>query len=279
MAILGYTEAVIYGLIQGVTEFLPISSSGHLRLAHILGLGAIPAELELPFDVLLHAATLLAIVCAFARELLVALRPRPGLWGALLVGMIPAGLAGLLAREVYIGAGRSLWLIGLFYCLTAVLLVVSERVSMRRCPAGEAQAQAEDSGCKDDLRALRMRQGLWVGALQLLAPFPGVSRSGSAIAGGLLGGMAPNTAVAFSFLVGVPLIAAAAAKDALDGNFAVLVATLGWGPLIAGFLAALFSGLAAIAVLRYVVRRRGLRWFGLYCLVLGCACILVGALR
>ncbi|MFW5752626.1 MAG: undecaprenyl-diphosphate phosphatase [Planctomycetota bacterium] len=277
MVTLGYMEAVLYGLIQGVTEFLPISSSGHLRLAHLMGLGAIPPELELPFDVLLHAATLLAIVCAFARELLVALRPRPGLWGALLVGMVPAGLAGLLAREIYIGAGRSLWLIGVFYCLTAVLLVVSERVSMRRCPLGDAQASEAD--CADDLRALRVRQGVWVGVLQLLAPFPGVSRSGSAIAGGLLGDMTPNTAVAFSFLVGVPLIAAAAAKDVLDGNFAVLVSTLGWGPMIAAFAASLFSGLAAIAALRYVVRRRGLRWFGLYCLVLGCVCILTGALR
>ncbi len=115
VAALGYDEALIYGLIQGLTEFLPVSSSGHLALAHLIGLGSLPAELELAFDVLLHAATLIAIVVAFMPDILKAVVAGPRFYALVAIAVVPTGIAGLLGRNWVEGAGGHFWIIGLFY--------------------------------------------------------------------------------------------------------------------------------------------------------------------
>lgn len=263
-------EAFAYGLIQGVTEFLPVSSSGHLRLAHQFGLGALPQELELPFDVLLHAATLIAIAVAFRREIAAALAWRPTFFTCIFISIVPAGLAGLLGKKAVQAVGESWWLLGVCYVFTAVLLTVSERISARRALADS------DRPVHEMLGDVTPKQALWVGLLQVLALLPGVSRSGSTIAGGLLGGLRPSLAVSYSFLVGLPLIAAAAAKDTLDGGFGRLLTEVGVLPISVAFVAALVSGLGSIAALKLVVGKRRLVWFGGYCALVAGVCFWMG---
>ena len=132
---LSYGAAIAYGLIQGITEFLPVSSSGHLKLAHRMGLGQLPPQLELPFDVLLHAATLVAIFVAFRQDILATLRlllgstatvsQRLRLAAVLAVAVIPTGLVGLAAGDWVAWFGRSFVAIGCCYVMTAGLLAAA----------------------------------------------------------------------------------------------------------------------------------------------------------
>ena len=261
-------EALAYGVIQGVTEFLPVSSSGHLALAHKLGLGHIPKDVSLPFDVLLHAGTLIAIGVAFRREIIEALRWRPQFYLVVIISIVPAGLAGALGKKYVEAAGESWWILGACYVFTAVLLGVSERISLRLHQA----APADGAPPHTLLHTVTRKQALWVGLLQVLALLPGVSRSGSTISAGLLGGMRPGLAVSYSFIVGLPLIAAAAGKDAIDGGYGALLAQVGLLPLVVAFTAALVVGLASIAALKLVVGKRRLIWFGAYCGVVALVC-------
>jgi undecaprenyl-diphosphatase len=265
--VLGYGEALVYGLIQGITEFLPVSSSGHLALAHRLGLGAIPGEVELAFDVLLHAATLIAIVIAFFSEILESIRLGPRFWAILAIAVVPCGLAGLFGEAVIDAANDRYWVIGVCYLYTAGLLLLAERRSL---PAAPDEPQMP-------LAAVTWRQAALVGLFQVPALLPGISRSGSTVAGGLLGGLQPRVAVALAFLVGLPLMAAAAAKDAIDpeAGFGRLVELVGFGPCALAFVASLGSGLGAIALLKLVVGRRRLGWFAAYCLLVGLACFVM----
>ena len=264
---LGYGEATAYGLIQGLTEFLPVSSSGHLALAHLLGLGALPKELELAFDVLLHAATLLAIIVAFVPDIIRACTAGPRFWGVAAIAVIPTGLAGLFGKHLVEGAGEHFWIIGLLYCYTAALLWYSERRSRQLAVEDVVHAHHH-------LGEVTPKQAVVVGGLQILALLPGVSRSGSTIAGGLLAGMPPAVAVSFGFLVGLPLMAAAAAKDAIDpeAGFGALNDVVGLGPLAVAFVVALGSGIAAIWLLKLMVRKRRLDWFAGYCVLIALSC-------
>ena len=272
MSALGYGEAALYAVVQGLTEFLPVSSSGHLRIAHLVGLGALNDDQQFSYDILLHGASLLAMVIAFRREIRFALRPERRLWTALAIAVIPTGLAGLLASPVYRAAGRSWWIIGAFYLVTATLLTVSEQRSRRLLAA----TTETGSATAEDCAAITWRQATWVGGLQLLAPFAGVSRSGSTIAGGLWSGLRPAVAVAFSFLVGIPLIAAAAAKDLVGGGLTTLLGDVGSGPLLLGFVLCLAVSLGAIALLRLMVQTRRFWWFAIYCLILALVCFGAG---
>ena len=263
---LGYGPAIFYGLIQGVTEFLPVSSSGHLKLAHRLGLGEMPKDLELPFDVLLHAATLIAIGIAFRRDIIAAARRKIPFFVALGVSVVPAGLAGLLGRGVVEWFGKAYWTVGICYVYTAILLFVAQKLGDR----------FKDVPPPDDpdaaLESVTLKQAAMVVGFQVFALLPGVSRSGSTVAAGLMGGMGPVLSVSYSFLVGLPLIFAAAAKDALDGGFARLVDAVGPGPLTAAFATSVLSGLVSIWALKLVVGKRGLHWFALYCGLVAIAC-------
>lgn len=278
---LNLLEALVYGLIQGVTEFLPVSSSGHLVLAHRIGLGALPPHLELPFDVLLHGATLIAIGIAFRSEIAATLHWRPKLWLCIVISILPAGVAGLLGRKYVVAASSHLELIGVFYLFTATLLIISERISTKKSIAESTTAESTGATTSPpaakQLDNITIKQAVTVGALQVFALLPGISRSGSTISAGLLAKMPPRLAVAYSFLVGIPLIAAATAKDAFDGGFSELASQVGPLALGVAFFTALLSGLASIKVLKLVVRKRRLVWFGAYCSAVAIACFLLAA--
>ncbi|TDB39091.1 MAG: undecaprenyl-diphosphate phosphatase [Actinobacteria bacterium] len=260
-------HAALLGVIQGATEFLPVSSDGHLAVAYYL-LGEKP---DLTFEVFLHGATLLAMIAYFRSDiirllssLLPANKDRKSdrrLVVLILVGTAISGVIALGMAPYIEGISASMTWVGLGFLGTATLLTLGEALSRR------AARLADPS----DLGPLRA--GL-VGALQGLAVLPGVSRSGSTIAAGMFAGLSREAAARFSFLLGMPIIALAAAKDTVDllGGNTTLPGVV---PSIVGFVAAGVSGYLAIAGLLALVKRHSLYWFAAYTAVLGTAMLLL----
>ncbi len=257
-------QAIILGLVQGLTEFLPISSSGHLVLApELLGIPAPP----LAFDVLLHLATAIAIAGYFAREirnmiysfLAPARMPRDqvkgfrrlSLW--LIVGSLPAGIAGVAFGDFFESLFTSTLAVGAFLLVTSALLVGAELVIGAR----SGRRQIGEMGFVD---------AVVVGSFQALAIAPGLSRSGSTIAGGIFLGLDRATAARFSFLLAIPAIGGAGLLK-LPG----MIAGIGESPAayLVGAAAALIAGLVTVHFLLRFLRNRGLWVFAVYTAVLG----------
>jgi undecaprenyl-diphosphatase len=251
-------HAALLGLVQGLTEFLPVSSSGHLAIAqHFLPGFEQPGIL---FDVLLHAATTLAVIIYFRKDIwkllscffrkdAYALDDRHTFW-MIVLGSIPTAIIGLSFKDFFEGLFENLLVIGCMLLLTAVLLIVAEKVRKdgRKLP----QLKADDA--------------LLVGIVQGFAIIPGISRSGSTIACLLLRGIDGESAARFSFLLVLPAVGGAMLLSLRDLQ---QVAT---GELPAyglGALIAFVSGLFAIRVLMDVVRRKRLIGFAIYCLLVG----------
>lgn len=267
---MGPVTALLLGLIQGLTEFLPVSSTAHLVLAERL-FGVAPG---LSFDVALHAGTLLAVCVYFRAEvwglvrgaLGLVTRPRPReerdqrLLLMLLVGTVPAAALGIAFRDVIAGQLRTPAVIAVALIGVALVILAIER----RC-AGER-----------DMRSLGLLQALWVGVCQAAALVPGVSRSGATIAGGLALGLRREEAVRFSFLLGLPAIAGGVVlegREVLAHGFG----EAGWQAFAIGTAAAAASGFACIAFLIAYVRTRSFTPFMLYRIALGIVVLAVVA--
>lgn len=257
--------AVLYGLIQGLTEFLPVSSSGHLRLAHRLGLGHLPSEQEFVFDVMLHGATLLAIFLAFRKEIFSILSAPPKFFGALALSVIPAGLVGLWVRDWVDLAGQSLVFIGFCFLANAGILFLGSRGYQSTNNKKLVSWKNEPSP----------KQGLAVGLLHIFALLPGISRSGVCVSAGLRSGLAPASAVAYAFVAGIPLLSAAVGLDLMTGKSSSLLATVGWTSISVGAGTALASGWGAALLLRRLVMAGKLQWFAGYSALLGLAILLL----
>lgn len=252
--------AVLLGIIQGITEWLPVSSSGHLAIAQeLLGLDA---SENLVFDLAVHMGTLLAVCVFFRKELgrIVLALLRPGDKGAdakalrtlgmlILLGTIPAAVAGFLlsdrAEEIF-----TLPLIGAALMLNAGVLLLAERSSRL--------AKRKD---------VRARDAIFAGVLQAVSIVPGISRSGSTMSGGMFSGLEKEAAATFAFLLSVPV---------LLGAFAYGFATLerydaDTVSLVLGAAAAFATGFVSIGYLFRAVRARKLWVFSVYCAVLGAA--------
>jgi undecaprenyl-diphosphatase len=242
---------LVLALVQGVTEFLPISSDGHLVLAQqVLGLSGS----HLGLDVALHLGTLAAVLLVFRRDVgeLLA-RARSGAWrepGLLLLGTVPAAIVGLGFKdhvEALFGSGRAAAL-GLL--VTAVLLLVGERARLRR--AGP-------------LTRIGWRDALWIGIAQALAILPGISRSGSTLATAFVRGVGPVEAARYSFLLSIPAVGGAALLEVPE-----LVRTGGFGADLAVAVGVTFVvGVAALRVLLAFLGRGAFRWCAAYCVLVG----------
>lgn len=256
------------GLVQGLTEFLPVSSSGHLVLVqHLLGI----TTPQVLFDVVVHLGTLLAVVVATGPELAAVVRgvlawPRALGGGAadgararesrlaawVLVGTVPAALVGLLLAdrvEALFGSAR---VVGGALLVTAAILAAAARAPARSATLWELGAG----------------RAFLIGLAQAVAVVPGISRSGSTIAAGVLAGVEREAAARFSFLLAVPTIAGAGVLVALR-EAAGQLASPGAGPLLVGFVAAAVSGYAAIRLLLATLRRGSLAWFAAYVAIVG----------
>jgi undecaprenyl-diphosphatase len=243
-------EAFILGLIQGLTEFLPVSSSGHLVMAQTL-----LRDVPLPgifLEVMLHVATLMAVVVVYRDRLLQlilgAVARQPGAWtyiGLLALATVPAGLVGLFLRDQVEILFDTPAVTGFMLLITGAILI-STRWAMRRRTA----------------RDVGIGVALAMGIAQAFAILPGISRSGTSIAAGLWGRVSGEKVAEFSFLMSIPAIAGAAVLELrdLDG----LAIEAGPTALIVGFMAALVSGIAAILMLLWLIRRQNFHAFAFY---------------
>ncbi len=281
-------QAFLLGLIQGVTEFIPVSSSGHLQAVPFL-LGWEPGSLA--FDVALHLGTLVAVVAYFRADLwgMVKGLVRPGddeptarasrrLIGLLAVASVPAAIVGLLARDVITAAFEQPLAVAAFLALTAVLLWSAER---RRTQLGTIEHAADDvARVGAELGALPWSRAVGMGAAQALAIFPGVSRSGATIAAGMALGMSRGAAARLSFLMLLP-VTLGAALVTLPDLATAQPGTLPFGPaeIALGVGVSAVSGYLAIRFLIALVARRSLLIFARYVLTLAAVLAVVAVVR
>tara|TARA_A100000171_G_scaffold52542_1_gene71461 strand:- start:209 stop:1000 length:792 start_codon:yes stop_codon:yes gene_type:complete len=256
-------EAIVLGIIQGLTEFLPVSSSGHLELGKaIMGDTTVPEE-SLLFTVVLHFATALSTIVVFRKDIWEIVS---GLlkftWNEetqfvvkIIVSMIPAAIIGVLfEEELESFFGGSIAFVGAMLIVTAVLLWLADR--------------AKNTGKK-----VSFSNAFVIGIAQAIAMLPGISRSGATISTSVLLGNDKSKAARFSFLMVVPLIFGKIAKDVLSGDLtseATNFTTLGLG-----FVAAFIAGLFACTWMIALVKKSKLSWFAIYCLIVGIIAIVV----
>jgi undecaprenyl-diphosphatase len=259
---MGLLEAIILGIIQGLTEFLPVSSSGHLELVKALFPGDQLPEESLLITVVLHGATALSTVVVFRKEVLELVK---GLFQfkrnesfdysmKIVVSMIPAGFVGFYFNDTLeVLFNGQIFLVGMMLIVTGLLLFFADR----------AKASAKGVGFRD---------AVLIGIAQAIAILPGISRSGATISTSVLLGIDRDKAARFSFLMVVPLILGKMAKDLLDG--ALMDTATGWMPLTAGFLSAFIVGILACNWMITLVRNSKLRYFAYYCFGIGITTII-----
>ena len=257
-------DAIILGIVQGLTEFLPVSSSGHLELGKaILGDASIPED-SLLFTVILHFATALSTIVVFRADVLEILK---GLFSfkwneetrfslKIILSMFPAAFIGLFFEERLEGLfGENVLLVGYMLIITALLLYLADRA-------------------KETDKKVTFLNAFIIGVSQAIAILPGISRSGATISTSVLLGIDKSKAARFSFLMVVPLILGKMAKDLLGGQIdfhSAQIASLG-----AGFIAAFLAGLVACTWMIQLVRQSKLQYFAIYCFLVGLVAIAFG---
>jgi len=284
---LDIVSAIVLGVVQGLTEFLPVSSSGHLVLLQkVFGI----SEPALLFDTMLHMGTLLAVFIVLRRDILAILRHiiQP-LTGFLILATIPAVIAALVFEDHIEAAFESGRFLGFSFLLTSALLVIAELLSRRtkeNFTTNEHElVPSERTRTKENMNAL---DAVIIGVLQSVAIIPGVSRSGATISGALSRGLDRDFAARFSFLLSIPAILGALVfqlKDLVEINAAIstnVVAadgeavSIGFAiagadatAIIAGTVAAAIVGFFAVQLMLKIVRERSLFGFAIYTAVLG----------
>lgn len=242
-------QSILLGIVQGVTEFLPISSSGHLVLSqHLLGW----QEPNLAFDVFVHFATLLAVAVFFYRDI-INLKKTEII--ALGLGTIPAVIVGLSFKNQIESLFGSLQLVSLMLIVTGLINLVTDR-------------KLETTVTKEKKSEITPMKGFVVGLFQSVAIVPGISRSGSTVAGGVWQGLDRMSAFRFSFLLSIPAVAGATLLQLLDLSKDGFVGVTPL-PFLIGGAAAFVSGFLSLRLFRYIMAKARLEWFGWYCVVLG----------
>jgi len=254
---MSFLEAIILGIIQGLTEFLPVSSSGHLEIAKvILGNQSMPEE-SLTFTVVLHFATALSTMVVFRKDVFEIIS---GLFqfkwneeskfsAKIIISMIPAVIIGLMFEEHLASFfNGNILLIGFMLLITALLLLFADKA-------------------KNTTKNVSYFNAIIIGVSQALAMLPGISRSGATISTSVLLGVDRTKAARFSFLMVVPLIFGKVAKDILSGEIGLESDQI--VPMSIGFVAAFISGLLACNWMISLVKNSKLYYFSLYCFIVG----------
>ncbi|WP_414469998.1 undecaprenyl-diphosphatase UppP [Methanobacterium sp. ACI-7] len=269
-------QAIILGIVQGLTEFLPVSSSAHLVFVPEI----LKVQSSLAFDTLLHVGSLVAVIGYFWKDIINILKsfasslmdiPRGQFKEGLredqfkklawfvIIGTIPAGLAGILLKDFFEGLFNNIPAVGFFLIVTGFLLWGSEKISKK----------VED---KRSLKKMNIKDTLIIGTAQALAIAPGISRSGSTIAAGLYLGLERELAARYSFLLSIIAILGAALIQVKDISS---LADENIGVLIAGFLGAAISGYLAIKLLLKLIKERSLMIFAYYCWIIGAIALIL----
>ncbi len=253
--------AIILGIVQGLTEFLPVSSSGHLEIAKFIMQDGSIGEQSMLMTVVLHFATALSTMVIFRKEVMEIIK---GLFQfekneelefslKIILSMIPAALVGILfEKQIEALFDQNLLLVGLMLIVTGVLLIFADRAK------------------KTD-KKVSYPNALIIGISQAIAILPGISRSGATISTSVLLGIDRERAARFSFLMVVPLIFGKIAKDLLDGEFTFSSDAM--MPLVIGFIAAFFTGLIACTWMIRLVKNSKLTYFSIYCFIVAAIAI------
>ena len=254
---MNYLEAIILGIVQGLTEFLPVSSSGHLELAKVLfGDNSVPKE-SLTFTVILHFATALSTLVIFRKDVIDILK---GLFQfkkndeflfsvKIIISMIPATAVGLMfEEELESFFSGNVLLVGFMLLITGLLLFLADKA-------------------KNTDKTVSNANAFIIGISQAVAMLPGISRSGATISTSVLLGVDRTKAARFSFLMVVPLILGKVGKDFLGGEISFHDEK--FGIMAAGFMAAFFSGLLACNWMISLVKKSKLYYFSAYCFIIG----------
>lgn len=252
-------KALVLGIIQGLTEFLPVSSSGHLELAKWVMQDDSLASESMLMTVTLHAATALATIVVFRKDILEILKDlfrfqwNDGTKFAVLivVSMIPAALVGVLFDDLLEALfDRQIVLVAFMLIVTGLLLFLADRA-------------------KSTEKAVGWKDSVIIGLAQAVAILPGISRSGATISTSVLLGVDREKSARFSFLMVVPLILGKMAKDLLDGDFTASSVSL--PELGIGFVAAFVTGILACVWMIRLVKKAELKWFAYYCFAVAAA--------
>lgn len=262
---MNYLESILLGVVQGLTEFLPVSSSGHLQIAKEL-LGVEIAE-NLTFDVTLHAATVLSTIVVLREQIWDLLRgllrfernSQTEYVGKILLSMIPIGIVGFAFKDQLnemLSSPAIMLIVGAMLLLTAALLTFAAHAKER------------------NKEQISWRDALIIGCAQAVAAMPGLSRSGTTIATGLLLGNRRDTIAQFSFLMVLPPILGEALLDLIKSAGETASTGISTGVMAAGFVAAFVTGCLACKFMLGIVRRGKLTWFAVYCAVAGVVAIM-----
>ncbi len=259
-------QAIILGIVQGLTEFLPISSSGHLVIIAFLFRWSFPADQIFVFNVLIQLGTLLAVIVYFYKDIWEILRTffkgiylrkpfkdiNSMLGWYLLLATIPAGIMGLLLKSKVEEAFKSVLFTSIFLICTGLILIVAERIGKKT----------------RDLKKIGWLDALWIGAWQAISIFPGISRSGTTMAGGLTRNFDRRSSARFSFLMSIPIMLAAGALSVGDllriqnlSNF--------WPYLLIGFVVSAIVGFFTIHFFLKLISKISFLGFAIYCLAAG----------
>lgn len=267
---MGYFEAIVLGLVQGLAEFLPVSSSGHLAL--LQNIFGVEGDKVLLFAVLLHLGTLISVFIVYWKDiwelvaelfltikdiftgkgLRLAERPVRKLGVMIIVATIPTAVIGLVFNDFFESLYTSMVAVGVGFLITGVLMFVAERMG------------AANRG----IEKMNYRNAIFVGVLQGIAIYPGISRSGSTLVGGLTAGLKREFAVKFAFLISIPSILGSVILEAPDAIRAGVDPAL-TGPIIAGVVVAAVSGFIAIKTMIRIVSNKKLSYFSYYVWILG----------
>ncbi len=272
MTTLTYLQALVLGIVQGLGEFLPISSSGHLAvIQYFFG---IEGESVLLFAVMLHLGTLISVfiiywhdIVKLVKELIAVIKdiftgkglrinhnPVRRLGFMIIVATIPTALIGLLFNDIFAGLYLSLMAVGIGFLVTGTILFIAEKMGKN----------------EKKVWGMKFRHAVFIGIMQGIAICPGVSRSGSTLFGGLMSGLDRNFALRFAFLISIPSILGSVILEFPPAISAGLPEGI-WGPVIVGTVVSAISGFIAIKAMLKIVAGKRLTVFSWYTWVLGAA--------
>ena len=246
-----YLESIVIGVVEGFTEFLPISSTGHMIVVeHWLGIAQ--SDLTKAYDVIIQFAAILAVMLIYRQKL----SPRKiGLWSKLFLAFLPLGIVGFLLRH-QVKALFSVEVVAWMFIIGGVVFLIVEY--FYREEAGERTTEVEAVSC---------RQALAIGVAQIFSLIPGTSRAGATIIGGLLAGLDRKTSAEFSFLLAIPVMAAVSGYDLLKHYHDFADAQ--WGPYLLGFVVAFVVAWLTIKLFLAFLSRFTFVPFGIYRILFG----------
>ena len=253
---MSYAQAIISGIVQGITEFLPVSSSGHLVILHnYFGY----KEPQLLYNIFLHTGTLFAVVVYFWKDIINVIAKEHKLLLAVIIASIPTAFIGYFFKDIFESLFANIIIVGIMLYITAALLFLADIAGKRQ----GNMAVTKNPG---------IFKSIIIGIVQGISIIPGISRSGATISSGMLLRIDKEVAVKFSFLLSIPAILGALFLKLFD-----LKAGISYVPQMAlGTLFAFLFGLGAIYILIQTVIKGRLKFFAIYCLIAGTVAILKG---